>query len=130
MIDAVLTGIPGADLVDDDRTEADATEVARLAAEQRAQLSSGQPGLPDLRPSPADDPALAAALAEIRERQEERWCDESIPALGGLTPREAAADPTRREELLRLLASFDRIGDGSDGMTMRPARLRELLDLA
>ena len=52
------------------------------------------------------DPALRAALAEHMATMEERWLDESIPALGGRTPREAAADPVGREELIRLLASF------------------------
>ena len=38
--------------------------------------------------------------------QERRWLKEQIPALGGLTPVEAAADPSRVEQLERLLASF------------------------
>ena len=41
----------------------------------------------------------------IMER-ERIWCDEEIPALGGLTPREAAADPSGRESLDRLLAEY------------------------
>jgi hypothetical protein len=68
----------------------------------------------------------------LREHLEVRWCDESIPALAGLTPRQAAADPTRREALERLLASFEHPHRGRDdagSMTMRPARLRELLGL-
>ncbi|MFC9841644.1 hypothetical protein ACFVKB_49145 [Rhodococcus sp. NPDC127530] len=36
-------------------------------------------------------------------RNEQRWLDEAIPALGGHTPRECAADPTRRDELIRLI---------------------------
>jgi hypothetical protein len=63
---------------------------------------------------------------------ERRWCDEGVPALNGLTPRQAAADPSRRETLERLLGEFERM-DGDlppQGMTMRPARLREMLGLA
>ncbi len=52
-----------------------------------------------------------------------------MPALGGATPVEAAADPTRREELERLLASFPEPTDGPM-MTLRPSRLRALLGLA
>ncbi|WP_328993247.1 hypothetical protein OG394_02950 [Kribbella sp. NBC_01245] len=32
--------------------------------------------------------------------------DESIPALAGATPRQAAGDPTRRDDLIKLLDSF------------------------
>jgi hypothetical protein len=62
---------------------------------------------------------------------EQRWCDESVPALGGLTPRQAAGDPTRREDLERLLSEFEsadrNLPDGA--FTMRPARLRRLLGM-
>lgn len=44
--------------------------------------------------------------AELSRQMRARWIDEQIPALGGLTPREAAADPTRREQLERLLDEF------------------------
>jgi hypothetical protein len=70
------------------------------------------------------------AFAEIQDLFERRWLGESVPALGGLTPRQAAEDPTRRHELTRLIASFP---DGSTlppgQVMMRPARLRELLGL-
>ena len=60
---------------------------------------------------------------------ERRWLRESVPALGGRTPIEAGADPTRREELERLLASFPEPTD-RPAMTLRPSRLRALLGLA
>lgn len=75
-----------------------------------------------------DDPQIRAVLVERRNQLEEQWCDESVPALGGLTPRQAAADPTRRDELRRLLNSFDALATDGPGM-MRPDRLRELLEL-
>jgi hypothetical protein len=50
-----------------------------------------------------------------------------LPALAGLTPRQAAEDPTRREDLMRLLNSFEEV-PVSPG-TMSPARLREALRL-
>ncbi|MHB8219494.1 MAG: YecA family protein [Acidimicrobiales bacterium] len=78
-------------------------------------------------------PEERAAIEEFRSHYEERWCDESIPALFGLTPRQAAADPTRRETLERLILSFEHDdGDDPDAappFTMRPARLRSLLGL-
>lgn len=42
------------------------------------------------------------------EAMENRWLDEPIPALGGLTPKQALNDPTRREDLIRLLNEFER----------------------
>jgi hypothetical protein len=62
---------------------------------------------------------------------ERRWCDESVPALSGLTPRQAAADPTRRETLERLLVQFEQMDERAPAgaITMRPGRLRQLLGL-
>ena len=58
---------------------------------------------------------------------EQKWLNLSVPALQGLTPRQAAEDPTRREDLVRLLASF---GDEPDNpMAMSPSRLRAALGL-
>ncbi|MFV0523211.1 MAG: SEC-C metal-binding domain-containing protein [Acidimicrobiales bacterium] len=59
-----------------------------------------------------DDPdtAMATVRTELARQAQARWLDDHIPALGGLTPREAAADPTRREQLERLLAEFETDG--------------------
>ena len=38
---------------------------------------------------------LARLNAELSRQAQARWLDEHMPALGGVTPREAAADPTR-----------------------------------
>jgi len=79
-------------------------------------------------PSPSiDDPRLAEALAEVVRGYEARWLDESIPALHGRTPREAAADPVGRYELEQLLRTFDH-DDGQPGM-MSTSRLRRALGL-
>ena len=57
----------------------------------------------------ADEPTVMARLnTEIARQAQQRWLDDSVPALEGLTPRQAAADPTRREQLERLLSEFDR----------------------
>ncbi len=66
------------------------------------------------------------ALDRFIRDYERKWLDEPIPALAGHTPRQAAADPTRRGDLIRLLDSFphhDRPG------TMNPDRLRAALDM-
>jgi hypothetical protein len=89
-----------------------------------------------------DSTVLARLTTEISRQAQARWLDESIPALGGLTPRQAAADPTRREQLERLLTEFDRLEErireleiGSDGEIGAPraydtASLRHELGLA
>jgi hypothetical protein len=65
------------------------------------------------------------------QQQELRWLDESIPALQGLTPREAAADPTRREDLVALLRDFELRGRSmpEGAMSFDPDRLRRALGL-
>jgi hypothetical protein len=100
---------------------------AVVADETRAPLDLHAPGTGGARPEGPTDPATLDALAEYRARMEERWCDEQVPALGGLTPRAAVADPTRREEVRRLIVSFPEPPPGAFGM--RPERLLELLDL-
>ncbi|HYZ38055.1 MAG TPA: SEC-C metal-binding domain-containing protein [Pseudonocardiaceae bacterium] len=82
-----------------------------------------------LPPLPPASPELEQALRSLRDEQERRWCDENVPALGGITPREAAGDPTRRDELARLINSFPEIDPTTGMVGLRPARLRELLGL-
>ncbi len=94
-------------------------------------LATSSPPAFDLtgtRPKPSESEERAI-LQEVVETQELRWCAESVPALDGLTPREAAADPTRREQLERLIASMPEGGNPLGYATMRPARLRELLGM-
>jgi hypothetical protein len=107
---------------------------AQVVSEDRTPLHS-QDDVEDMRPpggaapSLPDDPVTRQVAEEWRERHEERWCDESIPALAGLTPRQAAADPTRREILERLIASFEPGGVDSVFLGLRPDRLRRHLGL-
>ena len=82
-------------------------------------------GAPVQALDPNTHPELAAALEQMIRQHETAWLDEQIPALAGATPREAAADPTRRPDLLRLLDSY---GPARPG-TMDPARLRAQLGL-
>jgi hypothetical protein len=114
-LDATLT------IVDESRQSArDVREAAALAAER-------SPGEASADPTDLTDPGLAAALDQFVRDYERKWLDEPIPALAGHTPREAASDPTRRGDLIRLLDSFPS-GEGNPGV-MSPDRLRSALDL-
>ncbi|MGH3709751.1 MAG: SEC-C metal-binding domain-containing protein [Pseudonocardiaceae bacterium] len=73
------------------------------------------------------NPEVAAALDQFIRGYEQKWLDESIPALAGHTPRQAAADPTRRGDLIRLLDSFPTHQNNPGAMN--PDRLRAALDL-
>jgi hypothetical protein len=56
-------------------------------------------------PQPQPEPVILPpeAIAELEERMIRQWLDESIPALGGLTPREAVKTPEGRQQVLELL---------------------------
>ncbi len=83
-----------------------------------------------------EPPAAAAVrtdpppvVLQLRERRENRWCDDPAPALDGLTPRVAAADPARRPALDALLAALPGDDPVSGRLGLRPERLRDLLGL-
>ena len=67
-------------------------------------------------------PDIKEAVAQHMRQYEQQWLDLPIPALKNLTPRQAADDPTRRDDLLQLLATFP---DTDDPLTMSPNRLRD-----
>ncbi len=83
-----------------------------------------------LHPPPASrPPAVAPVVLQLQERRERRWCDEPASALDGLSPREAAADPARRDAVLALIATVPQDDPVTGKLGLRPARLRELLGL-
>jgi hypothetical protein len=82
--------------------------------------SSAPPSLDEL-----PEEVRAALEAEIR-RHEEAWVDESIPMFGGLTPREALEDPTRRGQVLAFL---DEVEATAVPGGMDAGRIRRLLGL-
>ncbi|MEO7083684.1 MAG: SEC-C domain-containing protein [Gemmatimonadaceae bacterium] len=53
-------------------------------------------------------PEALAAVREFRQRHMQSWLDDSIPALGGLTPREAARVPKARHALELLVKDIER----------------------
>lgn len=100
------------------------TQTRRPAEDLEEAISRAPAGVPISTLDP-NDPAVAAVLEQFTRTHEHAWLDEPIPALSGVTPREAAADPTRRPDLIRLLDSF---GPAAPG-TMDPDRLRAQLGL-
>jgi hypothetical protein len=60
-------------------------------------------GEPSSQPEPEPLALPPEVIAELEERMIRQWLDESIPALGGLTPREAAKTPKGRKRLDALL---------------------------
>ena len=94
---------------------------AREAAELAAQWPAGEN---ELDPN---DPEVATMLDEFIRDYETKWLDEPIPALDGHTPRQAADDPTRRGDLIKLLDSFP-AEEGTPGR-MSAERLRSALGL-
>jgi len=81
------------------RDEADAK--AMLARAQRSSPS----GKIDRRPE--KPPEFKAIEREFKEKHMAAWVDEAIPALGGLTPREAAKSPRTRKDLDLLLRQLE-----------------------
>ncbi len=106
--------IDGAVFVEESERPAD--EVLRDARQSGA--------LPVAGPVP---PEAAEFLAEHMADYARKWVDMEIPALGGMTPRQALDDPTRREDLLALLRDFERneragVPYGSGGMPISVVR--------
>jgi hypothetical protein len=57
-------------------------------------------------PSLENTPEGRAFLEDANRRHWETWLDDKVPALGNLTPRQAAKTPLGRERLEALLAEF------------------------
>ncbi len=114
--------LPGATVVSDERRPLRPVEMP----EPPRLLGGGE----EAGGGPLDPDEHAAVVIEVQEQMERRWLDEEVPALAGLTPRQAAADPTRREQLERLLDSYPEPEPGSAFFGLRPDRLRALLGLA
>lgn len=49
----------------------------------------------------------AEAAAQSLTQYARSWVDVAIPALGGMSPRQAMDDPTRREDLMAILREFE-----------------------
>ena len=102
-----------------------------MTAAELRELAAAEDDGEDAAALDRDDPEVAAILRAHLEELERRWCDEPVPALDDKTPRECAADPTRRDALERLLRDFERrAGDLPENTgTFDVRRVRALLDL-
>ncbi len=78
---------------------------------------------------PLADPAGEAVLEQFIRDHERRWVDESIPALDGMTPRQARDDAAMRPRLDSLLDDMEWQSRRSPAGTMDAARVRALLGL-
>lgn len=81
--------------------------------------------------SPDELVELEGELDAMMAAHEDAWVDTELPALGGVTPRAAADDPTRRDDLRRLLDDIAEHAQhwDSPGRPMDADRLARLLGL-
>lgn len=108
---------PGARLIDES-----ARPMGDLLAEQDTEGSPAPVAQPELPPE---------LIREITRQHEDTWLDDSIPALGGHTPREAAQDPVLRPDLVALLDDFEWTGRRENNpLAMDVDRLRRELGIA
>jgi hypothetical protein len=109
------------------RTLADVLPDARVVSDTRSPADIGT----FLAQQGGSAPELTAEMIEeLQEIEERRWLHDHIPALNGLTPFEAVADPTRVEQVERLLATFpDPAAMPEGAFALRPDRLRKALGL-
>lgn len=82
---------------------------------------------------PLDLDDLPDEVRELMEdnvrRYEQRWVDESVPALGDLTPRQALDDATRREDLFSLLREMRSYQPPEGSIGMSVDRIERLLGI-
>ena len=83
------------------------------------------------RPSGLPPEVEHRLVREMKEKMYATWPDEPVPALGGLTPREAARKPSGRHRLDILLKGFEATEAGGEpaGRRFDVASLRRLLGL-
>lgn len=109
-------------------TLTEVTVVSQTRAPMTVPHPLGEPPRSNLIDDAPLDPEIEEVLSKMMRQREDAWIDEEIPLLGGITPRQAAADPTRRGDLIDLLDSFPpAVGGMAQGYD--PDRLRRLLDL-
>ncbi len=121
LLAALTDALPGAEVISDERSDpwdTLAEQSEGLGGESAGEGTFFAPGDDDMPPE------LQEFMANKIREMETGWLDESIPALKGATPRQAADDPTLRADLIRLLNSMPTGAGGYD-----PDRLRRALGL-
>jgi hypothetical protein len=87
--------------------ETKTTDVVKELQERRAR--GGETAeLVTIPTEPERTPEIQALEAELMKRHWDAWIDTKVPALGNLTPRQAAKMPKGRERLEALLSNFAR----------------------
>ena len=71
------------------------TKIKSMGQALHEDIPRGEPPAPFIPPP--------EVIAEIEEKLLRQWIDDSIPALGGLTPREAIKTPDGRKRVLELI---------------------------
>lgn len=86
------------------------------SAQQKMQsLPKGKTDHPnESEPNLMNVPEIQAQMKAMAKAHWENWFDQSIPALGSKTPREAAKTKAGREQLEALLLQFERMDDKKD----------------
>jgi hypothetical protein len=79
------------------RDETPQEEMMRRASEPHEPRSAAQ----------GNSPEAVAVMREFKERYMLDWLDQEVPALGGLTPREAAKSPRSRKDIEVLLRDLE-----------------------
>jgi hypothetical protein len=86
-----------------------ATEIQSM--EQLLSHASAAPGNAKDDAALAELPEVKARIAEMMAQHYEHWVNEKLPALGGRSPLEAAADPAKREAVEALVRQIERDGE-------------------
>lgn len=118
----VTDALPGFDVAADDRRDVRQEVLRRRRDPEPDVLDLGEAdGL-------QSDPEVQALLDERLREMEAEWVDTEVPALGGLTPRQALDDPTRRDDVLALLRDLD-AARSPDARGFDADRIRALLGI-
>lgn len=102
-------------------------EESSQAGMEKALKAAGAKGAagPVAQPQGALSPeTLAQIMPQLREQVSKRWLSERVPALGGITPVEAAGSPEGRKRLVALLDTFE-----NQNARMDPGGLPSVMDV-
>jgi hypothetical protein len=99
--------------------------------QSREEALDEEGGKPKRAKPPLEGPEVDALLRDFKARHYATWPDESLPALDGLTPREAAAQPRYRARLDTLLKDMEyRESQEAEGRRFDFGPIRRSLGLA
>ena len=85
-------------------------EVQSLEEAMREQPATDAPPERGEGPDLSESPEVRERIREMMHAHYERWLDEEIPALGGLSPLKAVQNPAGREKVEALIDDIERTG--------------------